>query len=172
MESGIIENQQRDRAYGSEKIELREGDIGLGVVAREPIARGEVLVALAHVFVDQRAQHTIQIDERHQAGTREIDDYLNHSCDPSAALDTERLCFVAARDIAPGEAVTFNYNSSEYDIAEPFACGCGSPRCEGTIRGFRHLTPRQRAEIRPLLAAHLLAMTGADDVIDPGCAPA
>lgn len=96
--------------------------------------------------------------------------YMNHSCEPNTVVRGRE--FIALREIERGEAVTFNYNSSEYDIAEPFACGCGSPRCEGTIRGFRHLTPRQRAEIRPLLAAHLLAMTGADDVIDPGCAPA
>ena len=158
MESGIIENQQRDRAYWSEKIELREGDIGLGVVAREPITRGEVLVALAHVFVDKRAQHTIQIDERHQAGTREIDDYLNHSCEPSAALDAERLCFVAARDIAPGEAVTFNYLTSEWDMVAPFDCQCGATGCFGRIRGFRYLSPDEQARLEPLLTPFLRRM--------------
>lgn len=156
MESGVIENQQRDRAYGSEKIELREGDIGLGVVAREPIAKGEVLVALAHVFVSKPEQHTIQVDaERHQAGTREIDDYLNHSCEPSAALDAERLCFVAARDIAPGEDVTFNYLTSEWDMVAPFECRCGAAGCFGQIRGFRHLSPDEQARLEPLLTPFL-----------------
>ena len=159
MESGVIESHQRDRAYWSEKIELREGDIGLGVVAREPIARGEVLVALAHLFVGKPEQHTIQVDEeRHQAGTREIDDYLNHSCEPSAALDAERLCFVAARDIAPGEAVTFNYLTSEWDMVAPFDCRCGADRCFGQIRGFRHLGPDDRARLEPLLTPFLRRM--------------
>lgn len=159
MESGLIENQQRDRASWSSKIELREGDIGLGVVAREPIAKGEVLVALAHVFVATPEQHTIQVDEgRHQAGTREIDDYLNHACEPSAALDTERLCFVAARDIAPGEDVTFNYLTSEWDMVAPFDCKCGAARCFGQIRGFKHLSQDEQARLEPLLTPFLRRM--------------
>ncbi len=159
MVSGDNESPERERASWSEKIELREGEIGLGVVAREPIAAGEVLVALAHVFVGSPEQHTIQVDEdRHQAGTREIDDYLNHACEPSARLDAERLCFVAARDIAPGEAVTFNYLTSEWDMVAPFDCMCGSPRCFGQIRGFRHLTPEEQARLEPLLTPFLLRM--------------
>lgn len=159
MESEVLEDPQRTRASWSTKIELREGEIGLGVMAREPIAAGEVLVALAHVFIETREQHTIQIDEhRHQAGTREIDDYLNHSCEPSARLDAERLCFVAARDIAPGEAVTFNYLTSEWDMVAPFDCKCGSQRCFGVIRGFRHLNEEERARLEPLLTPFLRRM--------------
>lgn len=159
MESGVIESQSRAHTSWSPKIELRQGDIGLGVIAREPIEAGEVLVALAHAFTSTRAQHTIQIDEgRHQAGTGEVDDYLNHACEPSAALDAERLCFVAARAIAPGEAVTFNYLSAEWDMVAPFTCKCGSPRCFGEIRGFKHLSPDEQARLEPLLTPFLRRM--------------
>ena len=140
MESGVIESQSRAHTSWSPKIELRQGDIGLGVIAREPIEAGEVLVALAH------------------AGTGEVDDYLNHACEPSAALDAERLCFVAARAIAPGEAVTFNYLSAEWDMVAPFTCKCGSPRCFGEIRGFKHLSPDEQARLEPLLTPFLRRM--------------
>ena len=119
----------------------------------------EVLIALAHVFVGAPGRHTIQIDgERHQAGTGEIDDFLNHHCQPSAYLDAERLCFVAARDIAAGEELTFNYLTSEWDMAEAFECRCGAESCLGNIRGFKHLTPAEQARLEPLLTPFLRSL--------------
>ncbi|HEY8376297.1 MAG TPA: SET domain-containing methyltransferase [Nannocystis sp.] len=155
----------RVRAWSTPKIELRRAEIGQGVFAREAIAAGEVLIALAHVFVGAPERHTIQIDgERHQAGTGEIDDYLNHSCDPNAALDAERLCFVAIRAIAPGEEVTFNYLTSEWDMAEAFDCRCGAEHCLSKIRGFRHLPPEEQDRLLPLLTPFLRAQRRARDL--------
>jgi len=48
--------------------------------------------------------------------------------------------------------------TTEYDMAEPFACHCGSPRCFGTIRGFKHLTEDERERLRPFLAPHLASL--------------
>lgn len=151
--------EPRTRSQASPKIELRTAAIGRGVFATQAIAAGEVLIALAHVFVAAAEQYTIQIDEaRHQAGTGEIDDFLNHCCEPSAALDVERLCFVAVRPLAPGDEVTFNYLTSEWDMAEAFACRCGADRCFGNIRGFRHLNGEQQAALAPLVTPFLRRM--------------
>ncbi|MCY1066666.1 SET domain-containing protein [Nannocystis sp. RBIL2] len=146
----------RPRSVASPKIELRTTDLGRGVFATEAIAAGELLIAVAHVFVAEAGQYTIQLDDdRHQAGTGEIDDFLNHACEPNAALDAERLCFVAVRPLASGDEVTFNYLTSEWDMAAAFECRCGAQRCFGTIRGFRHLSREQQdslaAAITPFL---------------------
>lgn len=146
----------RAHTWSSPKIELRPGGEGLGIFALEAISAGEMLMAIAEVFVEQRARHTIQIDEhRHQAGTNEIDDYLNHSCDPNCALDFERLELVAVRSLAAGEELSFNYLTSEWDMAAPFACGCGSAACIGTIAGFRHLRPAQQDALERLVSPYL-----------------
>jgi SET domain-containing protein len=146
----------RPRSQASPKIELRAAALGRGVFATEAIAAGEVLIALAHVFVAAAEQYTIQLDEdRHQAGTGEIDDFLNHCCEPSAALDVERLCFVAVRPLAPGDEVTFNYLTSEWDMAEAFTCRCGADRCFGNIRGFRHLSRAQQDSLAPSITPFL-----------------
>lgn len=155
--------QVRARTVASPKIELRASALGRGVFAREAIAAGEVLIALAHVFVAAPEQYTIQIDAtRHQAGTGEIDDFLNHCCEPSAALDAERLCFVAARALAPGDEVTFNYLTSEWDMAEAFTCRCGADRCFGNIRGYRHLSRADKERLAPLVTPFLRRMAAAD----------
>jgi hypothetical protein len=53
--------------------------------------------------------------------------YLNHSCSPNVAVDTEQWCFVAYRDISAGDELTFFYPSTEWEMAQPFECWCGSP---------------------------------------------
>lgn len=156
MDTAVV-TPLRPQTWSSPKIELRRGSEGLGIFAREAIAAGEVLVCLRHVFVDRPERHTIQLDEHlHQAGTGDIDDYFNHSCDPNTYLDFQRLQFVARKPLAAGEELSFNYLTSEWDMAAPFTCGCGSPGCVREIRGFLHLTADQRESIVPWLSPFLL----------------
>lgn len=146
----------RARSWSSPKIALRPGAEGLGVFACDAISASEILIALAHVFVDRPARHTIQLDaRRHQAGTGEIDDFLNHSCAPNTALDFERLELVATRPIARDEELSFNYLTSEWDMAAPFTCRCGAPHCHGSIRGFRHLSSGQQEALVPWTSSYL-----------------
>ena len=79
--------------------------------------------------------------------------FMNHSCHPNTVI-REREVF-ACRDIQPGDAVTFDYNTTEWEMAEPFRCRCGSASCLKEIRGFKHLTAAQRDRL-PLVAPHLL----------------
>jgi hypothetical protein len=82
--------------------------------------------------------------------------YLNHSCDPSAAVDG--LAIVALRDVPAGGGVTFDYNATEWELAEPFDCHCGSASCLGTVRGYRHLDATDRARVAAYLSAYLLTL--------------
>ena len=79
--------------------------------------------------------------------------YMNHHCEPSTEIRDRYV--IARRDIAGGEDVTFDYNTTEYDLAEPFACRCGSARCVGVVRGARHLTAEQRALVERSLPDYL-----------------
>jgi hypothetical protein len=136
------------------RCEVRPAATGLGTFATEAIAAGEWAVELAPVFEEEPGRHTIQVDEaRHQAYTADIDDFVNHSCNPSAVLDTDSLRLVARRPLVPGEEITLDYSASEWDMVEPFVCHCdGTPR---TIRGFRHLSLAERERIAELVPAWL-----------------
>jgi len=79
--------------------------------------------------------------------------FMNHHCEPSTEIRDRYV--IARRDIAAGEDVTFDYNTTEYDMAEPFACRCGSARCVGVVRGARHLTAEQRALVEHSLPDYL-----------------
>jgi hypothetical protein len=65
--------------------------------------------------------------------------YCNHSCDPSLVFDMKRfeVRVVDHRDLSPGDALTFFYPSSEWEMVQPFQCECGAGReiCLGLIAG-------------------------------------
>lgn len=82
--------------------------------------------------------------------------FTNHSCAPNAQLRGRD--FFALRPIEPWQEITFHYESTEYEMAEPFDCHCGESACRGRIEGFRYRTDDEREQLRPMLADHLLAM--------------
>ena len=71
-------------------------------------------------------------------------DYVNHSCNPNMRYDVTELAFFAVRDISKGEELTYDYDTTEYDLVkskESFTCKCGALNCRLEIRGskYRHL---------------------------------
>jgi hypothetical protein len=86
--------------------------------------------------------------------------FTNHSCEPNAFVRDRDM--VALTCIEPWQQLTFNYNTTEYDMAEPFECTCGTPACEGKIRGYRWLSPDAKARIRPY-TAEWMADTSEDE---------
>jgi hypothetical protein len=65
--------------------------------------------------------------------------YINHSCDPNVFFDTHTLKVIALKPIKEGDEMTFFYPSTEWDMAQPFTCLCGTHKCLGQIRGAAHI---------------------------------
>lgn len=134
------------------------------LIALEHVPRGKHLFRLQGREIARPTKHSVQVgDGIHLEQPRVGDEvelmrryfwrFLDHSCDPSIRIvDREAI---AVRDIAAGEGVTFHYCTTEYDMATPFECRCGSPRCMGVIRGARHLTPAQRRRLSKWMADYL-----------------
>ncbi|KNZ60502.1 hypothetical protein VP01_1544g2 [Puccinia sorghi] len=75
--------------------------------------------------------------------------YINHSCEPNVAFELpgrwsglaegkwrlRSLC-----DIKKGDTLAFAYFSTEWDMAQPFQCQCGSNTCVGMIRGAKYMS--------------------------------
>ena len=93
---------------------------GMGVFAREPISKGELLVLwggriLAESELDATIPHftqrVLQVEEglyMLQPEPLESSDYFNHSCSPNAGFSGQ-IALVAMRDIKHGEEVCFDY---------------------------------------------------------------
>ncbi len=74
--------------------------------------------------------------------------YLNHSCAPNAAVTkrANRLYLVAARRIATGEEIVFDYSTTiGDDDVWRMRCKCGQPSCRRLIRNFGSLPIERRA---------------------------
>jgi len=142
------------------------------VIALSPISLGETILLIEGRTINHPSMYSVQVgDEQHvelppnTTGGDDLDtrlwQYLNHSCDPSAAIVDRAL--IALRPMTRGDAITFDYNTTEYDIASPFTCACGS--CSGrVIRGFKHLTHAEQMDLAPRLASYLRSKILADGV--------
>jgi hypothetical protein len=85
---------------------------------------------------------TLQVDvDKHIMMQPEHLQYINHSCDPNVFFDTYTMQVIALRRIEQGDELTFFYPSTEWHMAQPFKCFCGSGRCLGEIKGAAHISP-------------------------------
>ncbi len=129
---------------------------GLGVFAAQSFVIGDRLTIFDSEFVEYPTRYTIQVDQRkHLVTEGNLGAFLNHSCDPNARFVAETLEMIAIKPIKKGEEVTFNYLSSEWDMAAPFACQCGADGCHKTIRGFQHLSQEHKMQLADLALPYL-----------------
>jgi hypothetical protein len=151
---------------------------GHGSVAAEYILAGEVIAAFGGRCVSRheldllpvsQQVRSIQIeDQLFLAGAPEPEpaDFINHSCEPNCGMHGNAV-LVAMRDIAPGEALVYDYAMSDGSDYDEFECACGSVQCRGKISGNDWMIPelqlRYRGSFSPYLAQRIasLASVGA-----------
>ena len=139
---------ERAHSYLSPKCEVRSVDDrgGHTVVAREAIAKGELIVVWSGMLVDgpelealpaSVRRYSLQVEENKylvSLSDCEPPDYVNHCCEPNAGLSGQ-IALVAMRDIDPGEEITYDYAMSDGSSYDEFTCGCGAGECRGRVTG-------------------------------------
>ena len=142
--------------FSNSHIVVQNLGYGLGVFATQNFAPGEPIVVLESKFRASSTQYSIQIDVKKHLDTEgSIAAFLNHSCHPNARFMPESLTFVALQPIKEGDEITFNYLSTEWDMAVPFECKCGSKLCKGKISGFKHLSEREKQDLSDIALPYL-----------------
>jgi SET domain-containing protein len=105
----------------------------------KPYRKGEIICEIpTESLYDAPNQFTVQIGIDQHVEVKELAS-MNHSCDPSAILDTTRMLVFATRDLAAGDELTFFYPSTEWEMSSPFICLCGAPSCIHVVAGARFL---------------------------------
>jgi hypothetical protein len=77
---------------------------------------------------------------RHITLMPEFLQYINHSCAPTVFFNTTSMELVCLQAMQPGDEFTFFYPSTEWEMAQPFVCNCGSAACLQLINGASHLS--------------------------------
>lgn len=159
MDSSAVDLQNETEQRCPEGLMLRkiEGK-GTGVFAQYDWPSGKKICDCSgyKVSLNKVTAMCLQVDENvFLQGTGEFDDFVNHSCDPNCVIRFENGTAVlyVLKDIKAGEELTFDYNTSDWDMLEQeensgeqltFDCLCQSSNCVGRVKGFRHLTAEQR----------------------------
>jgi len=125
---------------------------GFGSFAVSPIAAGTLVATFGGTLMDrsifdrqdaERRSRSIQIEEDSfllGPVVREPGDAVNHACDPNCGMGGAAQV-VAMRDIAPGEALTFDYAMADGSNYDEFDCACGSAACRGKVTGADWMLP-------------------------------
>jgi hypothetical protein len=120
-------------------ITIRTENKVRSLIARQDFKRGDVIYQIpAEKISDKANRFTVQMNREQHTEVGKLS-ALNHSCDPNVILDMERMLVIASRDIKTGEELSFFYPSTEWEMAAPFICLCGSPRCIHVVAGARFL---------------------------------
>ena len=142
-------------------------------IAVEPIRAGETVGAFGGACVDRTAFSSF--DDARQRRAVQLDDdlflvggdhaedvdHIAHSCEPNCGMSGGML-LVALRDIAPGEALTYDHAMTDGDEYDSFDCTCGTASCRGTVTGQDWTLPelqlRYRSHFSPYLARRISAL--------------
>ncbi|MCU0514750.1 MAG: SET domain-containing protein-lysine N-methyltransferase [Anaerolineae bacterium] len=143
---------------------------GHGLVATGLIRAGEVvsrlepdqpLTALSDFATwtteaqDDFLIHSYQYSATHLVSEQGDEKYMNHSCDPNTWwADNDTM--IARRDIQPGEEITYDYATTDVDVAFAMTCRCGSPLCRGLVTHRDHLRLDWQARFGTHLPQHVL----------------
>lgn len=146
---------------------------GYGVITTRAFARGEIVVEGDGVQYAEDADfddtYALVLPGWDATGSDDPDApqvyfdltdqtrWINHACAPNTEIDsrydaergTVRAWWVATRDLAVGEELTYDY-AFVGALAEP--CACGAPTCRGLIVDD---DPEELAEVPEALRAHL-----------------
>lgn len=133
------------------------------LIALQPIMPGERIIRIDGELTSIPCRLSVQVGANLHVspplGLRDGEErdsyqwrFLNHDCRPNAVI-VHRL-LVAIRSITANEEITFDYNTTEVEMASPFKCRCG--HCDGArIRGFRFLSADEKKRRKHMVDDYL-----------------
>lgn len=166
-DSAVLEIENLDEGYeindhaeSNSNIEMKRYSGYKGLFARKDIIAGSVIFPMKGIISTRANKYSVQLgQDKHidfppvRKPNDDLDyawQYVNHNCEPNGYVNAAEYTFCALRNIRKGEEITFNYLTTESELASPFQCECGSAKCFGFIRGNKFLTVDQVAELLPV----------------------
>ena len=173
-------NRYLKHSWVDPRIEVRTSAVeGKGLFAKEVIKKGEVIEIFGgEIFtVEEEAQgkmriHTgINVDDGLYLGLpvdsieESIDEFTNHSCDPSCWL-VDEVTLVTRRDINSGEEITMDYGTWYVEEGDIWItnCACRTKLCRHTVTGDdwkrKDLQQRYKGHFSPFIERMIAKLEG------------
>ena len=85
---------------------------------------GQIVYTFSPQYIKQPTRTSIQHNNKHFEDS--IGRYLNHNCEPTAAIvsNVKGIHLLAIEPIKKDDELTFDYNTTESKITNPFLCKC------------------------------------------------
>lgn len=101
---------------------------------------GEVITHFeAAAILNHPTYLTVQTGEKEHIHLKpEYLQYINHSCNPNVLFNTDTMQLECLQNIKAGDELCFFYPATEWSMAQPFDCLCGSANCIGKIQGAKY----------------------------------
>ncbi len=149
-----------------------ETDMGKTSVAAKFIAKNQQVYEFKGTIQDKPSMHTIQVGDSKHLSCTSGPEYTAHSCDPNTKAVFHKdeksswVEFIALKDINSNEPITFDYNTTEWDMCEKFKCKCNTTKCYGTISGFKHLDVQQQEKLSLFVSPFLKSKLSTENTIE------
>ena len=104
------------------------GNKGKGLYSTKKYGKGNIVLFLEGNYFSEPTRTSIQVGEKHIESWE--GGHVNHHCVPNTKVVVEQGEFnlmhflVAIKDIEIGQQITFDYETNETEMAEPFKCRC------------------------------------------------
>jgi len=113
-----------------EKHIIKEtGNKGKGLYSTKKYCNGDLVLNLEGNILPYPTRTSIQVGEDKHLESWE-GGHVNHHCSPNTKVISVKVFeindyfLVAIKDIEIGEQITFDYETTETEMAEPFKCSC------------------------------------------------
>lgn len=132
-------------------------------ISKVDLPAGALFSRITVATAATKAYTTVQTSEDTHVELNSDLVYCDHSCKPSLIFDMHKMEVRVADGLGlkKGDALTFFYPSTEWDMNLPFKCQCKLPECCGRISGACHMDEKllRRYWLNPHIEA-LLAKNG------------
>jgi len=128
--------------HGFAEVLLNKDTNQKALFASVNFAPGDIICTFSAASTQSFATYlTVQTGiDRHITLSPAFIQYINHSCTPTVFFNTSSMELVCLQAMQPGDEFTFFYPSTEWEMAQPFVCNCGSAACLQLINGASHLS--------------------------------
>ncbi|KAF2494763.1 hypothetical protein BU16DRAFT_445764, partial [Lophium mytilinum] len=125
------------------RVERPPGDFTARSVSLVSLPAGAVFARITSPTIATKAYTSVQAGPNLHIELNSDLVYINHSCDPTLVFDMARwevrVNPALSGGLQPGMELTFFYPSTEWHMAQPFKCLCGTAKCVGTVTGARDM---------------------------------
>jgi hypothetical protein len=84
-----------------------------------------------------------------------LDDFLNHSCEPNLGFVTGSLILYALRNIRAGEELFFDYSTTMNEPEWTIKCCCLTDSCRAWVHSYCNLSKDERRRLRSIALSYL-----------------